>query len=217
MSALTRDQIAAKILLNLEDAGIKFFSASDVNNSIQDGYDDVCCYCGQIEKNVTIAFQSKLVYYDAIALIPDFLAVVAIYNYNTKKWLVDTSHRELDLVRWDWEIWHGDAIWFAPHDFRNILLCPTLSTATGNMEIFYKASANTLSGSTVPMIRGDATKLLEYYSTGDLLESVKEYEKADFWQQQYIQERESYKSSNKNMSQADRMFMIAQSQMRTFA
>lgn len=211
---MTRDQIAAKVLGNLEDSGIKFFSASDVNNSIQDAYDDVCCYCGQLEKSARINFQDNLVYYDAITLIPDFYTVTAIYNYNTKRWLLDTATQELDQIRWDWELWHGSPIWFCPHDFRYIVIAPTLSQATGSMEIFYKATAPTLGAGDTPLIKSDSVKLLEFYATGDLLESVKEYSKADNWLRQYFKIRERYKRDVKTLAEADRMLMIEQSSLR---
>lgn len=211
---MTRDEIAQNVATNLNSSGYSFFSGDDINASIQDAYDDLSTYCGQIEKSKTVAYQSKLVYYDFSSLISDFYAVTAIYDYNKKRWLIDNSTQALDQVRWDWENWSGGSIWFIPHDPKLVALCPRQDVAVGNMEVFYRAKADTLSGTSVPKIKSDAVKALEFYATGDLLESAKEYAKADVWLNQYLEVRERYKSDVKTLSAADRIIMIQQNSMR---
>lgn len=210
----TRDQITTKVLQNLENSGASFFTASQVNDSIQDGYDDVCAYCGQLEKSISVDFQANLTYYNMRSLVPDFMAVVAVYNYNTKRWLIDSNSKELDQVRWDWETWIGQPIWFFPHDFQYMAICPKLSSNNGNMEVFYRAQATTLIGASVPRIKSNSVKLLEFYATGDLLESVKEYIKADIWLGQYKELRERYKTDVKSLAEADRIATIQQNSLR---
>lgn len=201
----TRDQIASKILENLENVGASFFTSTDVNNSIQDAYDDITCYCGQIEKSALVSLQANLSYYDLSTLISDYLAVTAIYNYTTSKWLENIGRPELDLKRWDWELWEGNLQWFFPLDVKYIGVCPRVNATTGTMEVFYRAKANTLSASSVPFILKDYSKLIEFYATGDLLESIKEFVKADIWLSQYLELRERYKIANKQLANADRI------------
>lgn len=201
----TRDQIASKVLENLDNAGASFFTALDVNNSIQDGYDDVSCYCGQIEKSYTLSLQANLTYYDLSSIISDFLAVTAVYNYQTNRWLETVGRPELDQKRWDWEIWEGNAQWFFPLDARYLAICPRSNSSTGTLEVFYKAEADTLTSTSVPKILKDNVKLLEFYATGDLLESVKEFVKSDIWLGQYLEKREIYKIVNKQLANSDRI------------
>ena len=205
---MTRDQITAKVQKNLENVGASFFTPNQVNASIQDAYDDVCAYCGQIEKSVKISFQSGLVHYNMRSLVSDFIAVVAVYNYNNKRWLVPSNDKELDQLRWDWEKWSGTPIWFFPKDFQYMTICPRLDVGSGSMEVFYRAQGATLAGSDVPLIKSNAVKLLEFYATGDLLESVKEYTKAEIWLSQYEELRERYKTDVKTLAEADRIAYI---------
>lgn len=211
--ALNRDQITVKVLQSLEDVGVKFFSLIDVNASLQDAYDDICCYCGQLEKSVKVPFQANLVYYDFPTIIPDFECVVAIYNYNNNRWLIPSSTTEMDQFRWDWELWNGQPIYFGPTDFRYTFISPSLNSANGNMEVFYRAQADVMSDFSVPRIKSDYAKLLEFYAIGDLLESVKEYTKADIWLAQYFAGREKYKNDVKSLAQSDRIRMLEQNMM----
>jgi len=189
----TRDQIAADVRSNLEDAGVTFYSAADVNDAIQDAYDDVAVMSGCIQKSATLNFTSLLSYYDFSTLIPDYFAAVAIYNNNSRRWMHPDSRRSFDKVAFDWEIRTGEPMFWSPIDSKRIAIMPRFVVATGNMTVHYRAQADVLAGSDTPEIHIEMDSLLQQYATADLLDQAQEFIKADVWWQKYFTALMEYK------------------------
>jgi hypothetical protein len=186
-NSLTRDGIAGIIRETLNDQGV-FYSADDVNDAIQDGYDEIVAYTGCIENAVSLQFQSGLNYYDFYTLIPDYLGVVAIWNKSMKRWMIPVSLRELDDMRWDWERAVGSPYLFCPLNYRYVIIFPRMMSA-GEMYVFYKAKANTLTGSDVLNIPPEiCSEIMEHYLLADLHEQREEFTKAQMAYKTYWEE-----------------------------
>lgn len=185
---LTRDDIAARVRFNLDDAGITFFSADDINESIQAGYDEVVAIARTITNNSAITITDDTSYYNLSSLISDYIHVVALFNDNTSRWFDYYAHVLLRELRADWELATGEPEGFTVWDGRWISVFPRLATASGTFTVIYKAAANTLSAATVPSIPFQYERIIEKYSTMDLLEQMEEYVKAGIWFKDYFTE-----------------------------
>jgi hypothetical protein len=185
---MTRDDITARVRVNLNDAGVTFYSANDLNDSIQDGYDEVSAIARQIEKSTTVALVSELTYYNLRNSISDLIYPFAIFNQNTNLWLEHVPLRLLQALRVDWECSNGEPIYYTVMDFKYTAIFPKQTTGSGNLEVFYKAQANTLFAATTPILPAQHEVVLEQYVTMDLLEQQEEIEKAQIWMQEYEQE-----------------------------
>jgi len=190
---MTRDQIAANVLENLQSSGIDYYNSDDVNNAIQDGYDDVAIVTGCIQKSVNINVANTC-YYDMLSLISDFFAIVAAYNNTTLRWILFDNLKVFDTVRIDWETWGGIQPMFGSiANFRYIALVPILAAASGTITIYYRATAPTLAFSDTPLIHVDEQVLLEWYATGDLFDQAQEFVKAEIWWDKYFKGLISYR------------------------
>ncbi len=178
----TRLQIANKIRENLDDQ-FGYYSVEDINNSLQDGYDEVAAESGCIEKGVAINFETNKVYYDLRELIPDFISLVGIWNRRVKRWMIPVSDRELDKLRENWETAHGEPYLFWPINYRYIAIFPAISGAgdasINKMYIMYKAAADQLIDTTEPQIPINVQDdILTHYGSMDMFEQAEEWTKA---------------------------------------
>lgn len=199
----TRDDLAALVRGNLDDLGVTFWTATDINDAIQDGYDDVAVVSGCIQKSATVNFEDNLSYYNFAVLISDYFAPVAIYNNNTKRWFGTENRKSMATLRRDWELIVGNPELFFPIDSRRCFLGPRMVTGSGNMTVFYRAQAPTLSGSTVPLVHADETKLLVDYATADMLDQQEEFIKAERFWTDYFVGLKKYKSRIGKLAQTD--------------
>lgn len=207
----TRGVIKSIVRTNLNDNGITFWSDSDLNDSIQDAYDDIVCLSQCIPKTATFKWIGQLTYYDAIQDLglTDYLSTVAIFNYSTNLWLRDDLNlRDLDRLRRDWECWIGTPQFWVSTSPRHFAIAPKYPTQRSNgafsapafSEAFYIGS-NSLNSfkilywATAPILTGDSSTLLtasdvqnmfEFYVTADMLEQAQEFSKAaEFWGKYY--------------------------------
>lgn len=193
----TRDEISAKIREFLNDAGI-FYTASDINNSLQDGYDETAALSGCIEKIASISFTPNLVYYDMPSLITDFVSVVGIWNRRVKRWMTPASMRQLDQINQRWECTAGEPWIFCPVSLRYVAIYPsptaTGTVATNLMYVVYKAAAGTMIGSTEPEIPLQIQEdILLNYTCMDMFEQAEEWTKAQEYLDLYLQSHATLK------------------------
>lgn len=178
--------IKGRVRTNLDDAGVTFYTDVDITDSIQETYNEVVILTESMECMREISFQDSLVYYDLSALIPDYFRPLAIYNKNNKRWLDFKDISYVQQIRHDWELAQGQPEIFMLMDFRYIALFPRLETASGSMEIFYKAKANVLRDTSVPVLPDGNTIVLEEGATADLLEQKEEFTKAGMYFSNYM-------------------------------
>lgn len=205
---MTRDQIATKVRDNLNDNGITYYSVTDINDSIQDAYDEVVVYCECIEKEATLNFVANNTYIDIKSLIGDYYRPIFIYNQGTKLFLDFTHDRNLVSYRADWEYYVGSIRDFAILDSTKLGFSGRLGTITANdkFKLYYKASANTLNGDSHLQISDAYIKLIENYATADLLEQNQEYIKAQTYWAEYDVDLEQYREKIQLLAKSDRMF-----------
>lgn len=207
---MTVSEIKTRVKQNLEveDVTLSFYTDgddSDLTDSIQDGYEEVCALAQTREKMALVSFVSDLVYYNFYTLIEDYINVIAIFNKNTNRWVDQRDKQFLELTRYDWELAHGNASEYWPVDFQRIAIYPHLLTATGQMEVYYAAKANILTNATTPEVLDPNTRILEYYCTADLLEQAEEFQKAQGWWDKYRTELATLISRTGNRLFPDRV------------
>jgi len=212
---MTRDDIAARVRFNLNDTGITFYSANDINDSIQDGYNEVVALGRTIESTATINFVANLSYYDLSTLISDYMHIIGIFNNNSKKWLDYLPLKLLQATDARWETKTGQPKFFTVLDDSYIALYPKLGSASGNMLVMYKAKANTLLAATTPTIQTYNQVVLEQYSTSDLLEQAEEYSKAQRFSVEYSDELEAITKQANARNAVDRINMLQDVMLRT--
>lgn len=207
-------QIAANVRANLSDAGITYYDADYINNSLQDAYNEVAAKTRCIIKSVTLNQLANKNYYDFLALgVTDYIATIGIFNLDTQFWLRDDINlRDFDRIRRDWELWTGEPQFWASHSKQYIAVCPTLPAIVGNTNQFtlwYWAQAPSISANSgVPLIATDMQSILEKYSTADLLEGAEELTKSSVFWAEYEMDKEKYKERCVKLAAADLLLRI---------
>jgi hypothetical protein len=175
---MTRTELKNRLKINFDQNSI-YYTETDLDDSIQDGYDEIVAYAGVIHKATTISFTEDVSYYDFGSLISDFFALVALWNNHTQRWMFPSSFRLLDKFRDDWETVYGTPEYFVPINHRWVTVYKKPSAAGyGDMYVFYKASADTLNDESDLDIPLEHQRVLERYVTGDLHEQAEEWVKA---------------------------------------
>jgi hypothetical protein len=181
---VTRDDLAGRVRTTLDDSGVTFFSADDINDSVQDAYDEYISLVRPLEGVATINFLANTTFYNLESSITDLLSVMAIYNTNTKKWMDFKGIQFYQEWNYEWQKQSGEPRWFTILDVRWSAIVPRLNTATGGMDIVYKKRAPTLLAATELTTVEDQT--LEWYCLADLLAQAEEYQKSLIYYQDYI-------------------------------
>jgi len=180
---MTRLELKTRIAYNLGDVGEEFYSSTDLDDSIQDGYDEIAVRTQCISKTGSIVVVPNLVYYNLATLISDYFATIAIFNPTTNLFLGDsTPIRAFDNIRQDWENWRGNFQFWAPVSSSLIAMTPVPAAATTDLTLYYSAQAPTLvDDASTFLIQDDLMECLEYYVTGDMLAQSEEFTKAGIY------------------------------------
>ena len=215
---MTRAQIKAKIRYNLNDAGITYYSDVDLNDSIQDGYDEIVCVSECIEKFIDISADVLLdqtigngrPWVKVNELIPDYYRIIGILNRSTRMFIDANISRNEDHFRFDWQIHNNSNIYSYVINGPQWLAFPNnnFNANSGIMfRIFYKAIAPIVQSDTEHFkILNDYSRLIELYSTADLLEQNQEYTKATNQWVNYELLLTKYSYKIQLLSKADRTF-----------
>lgn len=202
---MTRKDVRRDVQINLDDINAGQYSIDAINDSIQDCYDDIACKTLFLVKSTTVNLIGSC-YYDFKALgILDYLGTIAVLNNNTNMFLQDNvSLKDLDYIRWDWELWRGQPIFWCPHSLDKIVIGPQMESPIGSFKLFYFAQAPRLSDDvTNIIIADDVQTAFEHYCTADQLEIASEYKKAvGFWVQ-YNNSVTEYKRRTQVISVSD--------------
>lgn len=201
--------IKSQIRTNLNDSGAISYTTTDLDDSVQDGYDDIVSQTQCIIKKVTLNWTANLSYYDLPTLVSDFMACVAIFNNINNQWLDDDrTIRDFDSFRSDWELANGTPTNWAPLNFKYIGIFPRYSTAAGTFDLYYWATAPIVVDAGTPLIATDCQNLLTKYSTADLLEQFEEFSKASPFWNMYLETLEEYRERVKNLVKSDLLIRI---------
>src|SRR6185436_5900487 len=140
------------------------YSNTDVDDSVQDAYDDIVALSQCIVKKTTLNFQDNLNYYNfrdnvnfPNIYVADLMAVTAIFSNLTNLWLLDDKVlKDFDRDRIDWENWTGATVWWAPtNDYRRYVIVPMQPVASGTFDLYYWAKAPTVVDGDTPLLPND--------------------------------------------------------------
>jgi hypothetical protein len=209
----TLQQLRLNVRANLIDAGITYYSDSDINTALQNAYDYIVAKALCNVKNVTLNWTANQNYFDFTASpfsLTDYIGVHAILNNNTKWYLRDdVSRRDLDRIRRDWELWTGQPQFWCPHSLKYAIIVPQLTAAVGTFQLWYYAQAPTFSGdSDSPIIAPDVHPDIESRATADMLESAEEITKAQYWWDQFWPDFNEYKARCENQAKDDLLLRV---------
>lgn len=196
--ALTRAQLRTTVLENLTGSrvGSNFYQTEEINDSLQDAYNEVVAKTKCLVLNVTIPWQSGINYYDpTIWGAVNYLGTIGLFDNNSDLWLRDdVSIRDFNRIRRDWELWVGEPQFWASHSQKRIAVCPALSAGAGTFVLWYYGIAPVFNDDgTGTIIANDMDILLSDYSTVDLLETAQEVSKAQFYLSRYNDKLAIYK------------------------
>jgi hypothetical protein len=182
-----------------------YYTVEDMNNSIQDGLDEICAFSGCILKSTTLTFTQFTSYYDMLTLIPDYIGVYAIFNSTIRRFLYPQSLKKFNDVRIDWDNAYGTPYYFSPinHRYVAIYMKPSVPDY-GSMVVFYLAQGPQLSDSTVIPIPDEHLLVLESYSKADLWEQSQEFSKGAQEFQNYTGTLEKLRELVQNQRNSDR-------------
>lgn len=212
---MTRAEVSTKIRNNLNDLGITYYSDTDINNSIQDAYDEIVVYSECIEKwadipvNTIGATEAGGNPWIKISnILSDYYRPLAILNQTTRQFLEPQIDRDVDNYRWDWQLGNGAVYDFIINGPQWIGLPNSYTGANYKpLRLFYKATApKMLVDTDYFRILDDYQILIEHYCTADLLEQNQEFMKAQNYWNQYEPLLEEYRSKIQLLSRSDRIF-----------
>lgn len=211
---MNRGQIKTNVRVNLNDNGIQptFFGSTEIDESLQDAYNEIVCKTRCNVKQVVLNWPTRTTHFDFINDfgVTDFLGAIAILNNNTNLFLRDdVSLRDFDRIRRDWELWEGNAQFWAPHSLQYIAIAPALAVGTGTFKLYYWAIAPTLAfDGDVPIIASDMQILMELYSTIDMLETAEEPSKGQQFNLMYYQKIAMYADRCRKLAAADALLRV---------
>jgi hypothetical protein len=191
----TRIQLAQLIQSQLEDALGQFYPISpDINESIQDGYDEILMASGCYQQVVSqIPFQGNQIYYDLTLLgtAPQTIHRPSkMFNYMTNRWIDFYDTRYFTMQRQDFEVTVGTTWWASMINFQYLCTYPhngviQEGAGTQNFDLFVRIGQDPLlSDNQVIQIPDPHEKCLQAYCLADLLEQQQEFSKASvFWEE----------------------------------
>lgn len=182
-----------------------YYDTQSMNDSIQDGLDEVCAFTGCIYKSATLPFTQFTTYYDMLSLLPDYIGIVAMFNLTIRRWMWPDSLKKFNQDRIDWDVCYGTPYYFCPINHRYVAIYkkPAISTY-GNFVIYYRAAAPTLNDATPIPIPGEHITALETYSIADLWEQAQEFTKATEGLKIYMKNLEDLRVLMRNQRNRDR-------------
>jgi hypothetical protein len=174
---VTKAELIARVQLQLNNP--EYFTDQNISDSLQDGLDEIVPFTGLSLLSASIPFQNNLTYYDLQSLLPNFLAIYAVYNRTTKRWMYPNSLRRFDADRIDWETATGTPYFFCPISYRYMAIYkkPVVDNY-GDMWVWYVGTAESIDNSGPLIPNTLRTEVLEAYTFMDLNEQNQEWTKA---------------------------------------
>lgn len=182
-----------------------YYSVDDMNNSIQDGLDEIAAFTGCVWNSGVTPFTQFTTYYDMLTLFPDYIGVYAMYNATINRWMWPQSLKKFNQARIDWDNAYGTPYYFSPvnHRYVAIYYKPAVPNY-GNLLVFYRAQAPTLTDITQIPIPDENLLTLESYGKMDLWEQGQEFTKAQAEMQTYTAYAEKLRVLMRNKRNYDR-------------
>jgi len=203
---MTRSQLATKIHMNLDDLGVSFNSVEDINESIQDGYDEIVVYTECIEKRTSLVYLADTTYYDFNQLIPDYYRLLFIHDKTRNWFMTPVMEHDTESGFLGWEISTGTVREYMILGPKYVGLSPRSSNVSGDFIVHYKATAPKLVDNSILRINSAYIQLPELFTIAEMLEMNQEFSKAQRYWVEYEKMLEEYRWKVQLWSQADRVF-----------
>lgn len=189
--------IFEEVRSNLFDLNLRWYSSTDILNSIQDAYNKLVALLCPIEHSTLIP-QIAEPYYNLALTIPSFMYVSGIFNPHTNLWLEGLTYKQMKAT-YQTYLAVGQPKWVNIVDIRRVLVWPYDPAAVGVLYVLFKEAAPQLIDITsteccdpqsqldsalkhIPILPySTGPNLLEYFTTADLLEQAREFKKAKIW------------------------------------
>ncbi len=182
-----------------------YYTQEDLDDSIQDGLDEVCAFTGCIWQSAQLPFQAGVTYYDLLTLLPDYIGIIGMFNKTTKKWMMPSGLRKFNEDRVDWDSTYGTPEFFTPVNHRYVAIYgKPMADNYGDMVVFYRAAAPYIDDVADIPIPSDHIDALESYSITDLWEQAQEWGKATRELKTYIENLDSLRIQMRNKRNSDR-------------
>ena len=195
--------------LNNQFSNPAYYDAQSINDSIQDGLDEVCAFTGCIYKSISLPFTQYTTYYDFLTLCPDYIGAIAIFNTVIRRWLIPSSLKKFNQDRIDWDVAYGTPYYFSPISHRYVAIYKKPSVSNyGNFFLFYRAAAPQIDDKTQIPIPDEHITALEEYCNTDLLEQAQEWGKASERLKVYMSNLENLRVLMRNQRNRDRMVSL---------
>lgn len=192
---MTRLQLKSRILDNLKDPTSIYWTDSKLNDSIQDGYDEIVLETECIEQVTTVNFTPGLIYYDLYDLLttPCYWKPTRLFNNQSNRWFQIYDQQILNKIYYSWELSNGNPWCAYIVNYRYLGFFPHGSP--GTYDLFYKVCRDILiNDSQFIQIPDSYVKVIENWCTADLLESVQEFSKASTYWTDYQTELDRFRS-----------------------
>lgn len=206
---MNRVDVRTRVMEEMEDND-SFISVTNLNDSIQDAYDDLVIGAEMIEKQASIAAVSGRLYYDLATLISDYYSVTGIYSTNMGRWLESTDKPTMVQRKIDWELMTGGAQWFMVVDQKRVAIIPYQPTASDTYIVNYTAVAPTLGDTTSMVVPLENQRVMDHYTLAEMQEQAREFEKAKSNWSEYERHRKLIVNKMSQRASTDRRYELCQ-------
>lgn len=183
---MTKEQIIDIARNELADDGVTYYGDADLNDSFDEGYKQICVFTGVLERVSELSIEDETVYYNFYETIPSYYRTFAVYSNVVDEWLSHKSTEYFKKLRYDWELARGTSRHYSVIDFQFTAFFPVPETATGTLEIFYKAVPDSIELDATPEMPEQHQPTITAFIVMDLLSQAEEYTKANINASQYF-------------------------------
>lgn len=202
-------ELRTRTARNVGDINYKRFPISKMNAYIQDGYALSSAITGSIQKSVTFPFPDDTPYINLREQIPDYFAVLGIYNLKTRKWIPPVSQKALSNSRSDWERWTGEpSSCFFVLDFNRICILPYQTIGSGLFVLWYLAAPQVMVDGAIPVLPFSEHLALADYATGELQDEQKEFGKSPSYIERFYRSLHSMERLVNNLASNDKELVL---------
>lgn len=176
---MNRAEFKAIIQPNLGDIGSSFYSVEDLNNSIQDAYDEMVVLFGLRAKRALLTLHPQASFINVFQQVPDYCGAIAVWDVQMKRFLYDDVGWPFGFQKFGrWQTLNLRPTHWAPVDTQTIVFMGK-TLAPIDYELHYFAGAPVLSfdADQIDLPR-NLVSTMEEYVYADLLEQFEEYTKA---------------------------------------
>lgn len=164
----------------LNDLGLRWYTTTDISNSIQDQYNKLVALLCPIEVSTLFPLTNSP-YYNLASQISNFMYISGIYNPQINIWLQGCTYKSFQSNA-QTNMSEGSPRYFNIVDMKRVLIWPFLRNPSGVLYLIYKAKAPTIANNHIPILpHSVGSQLLEYSTIADLLEQAREFKKASSW------------------------------------